>query len=612
MGATRPTLRRAEAKQLELGHHPLHHPKLRPSTNLPLPPTWGTTSAGHADTMAPTMGRYASHPRRPPRRTYPTGSYSISMASHPSLDDWGIRNLLGGVLFSPQHSPADKPVWSAYGPAPSSAVQLATAAGEPTTSCDRATAARHTHPAAPPSTSPPAATPATASTMAATRATRPTTQPYQQQGGMLPPAQTCAATTRAYHGIHHVRYPRAYDPDTDPWHPNESPRETTAPQAAGARGTDGNFATTPPWAMTNEVATELLLQSSTVQYSLHQQNQNQASTAQPHASNNSATSPPSAWDVEHEEDAADQTPTPAEAELPPSEPQSAWDTTPPTPFSGDPSHDQENPTADATAASTQEPIATTPAAASQEAATAPPLRPPPWEQPGWGGHPPRRGTTFIRRTEANAGHGSQRVQNKAGKYTYKQHNKWGNPQQRPPPPPPNRKMAQDGGSCSVPDHPLPPPEPPPPTNRRGTRAPTPPISNQRSQWGTRPTTKPRPDSLDYSTYTYSHVTTSNNPHPRTATAMALSTPLQQAPTNPPGEPAQHNTQPSPGRLHIHQRRRQRRTSVRTAQTTTSWRPSVQRNEPTKQNGQRDRTDASAWKTGTYHHMYPCLSTPMRT
>ena len=57
--------------------------------------------------------------------------------------------------------------------------------------------------------------------------------------------------------------------------------------------------------------------------------------------------------------------------------------------------------------------------------------PPPWEQAGWGGN--RQGGTSTRRTEANAGHGSQRVQNKAGKYTYKQHNKWGNPQRRPPP-----------------------------------------------------------------------------------------------------------------------------------------------------------------------------------
>ena len=41
--------------------------------------------------------------------------------------------------------------------------------------------------------------------------------------------------------------------------------------------------------------------------------------------------------------------------------------------------------------------------------------------------------TSSRRTESNAGHGSQRVQNKAGKYTYKQHNKRGSYQQRPPP-----------------------------------------------------------------------------------------------------------------------------------------------------------------------------------
>ena len=79
--------------------------------------------------------------------------------------------------------------------------------------------------------------------------TQPTTQPYQpyqQQGGLPPPAQTCAATTRAYHGIHHVRFPRAYDPDADPWHPNESPRESTTPQATSARGNQQQLRDNPP------------------------------------------------------------------------------------------------------------------------------------------------------------------------------------------------------------------------------------------------------------------------------------------------------------------------------------------------------------------------------
>ena len=105
----------------------------------------------------------------------------------------------------------------------------------------------------------------------------------------------------------------------------------------------------------------------------------------------------------------------------------------------------------------REPMAAASAASSQEAATTPSLRPPPWEQPGWGGHPARGGTTSSRRTEANAGHGSQRVQNKAGKYTYKQHNKWGNPQQRPP-------QLQDGPGWGI----LFQPRPRPPTTGSAT------------------------------------------------------------------------------------------------------------------------------------------------
>ena len=49
--------------------------------------------------------------------------------------------------------------------------------------------------------------------------------------------------------------------------------------------------------------------------------------------------------------------------------------------------------------------------------------------------PTQGGQRSTSTDDSTRDHGSQRVENKAMKYVYKQHNKWGNPQQRPPPQP---------------------------------------------------------------------------------------------------------------------------------------------------------------------------------
>ena len=80
------------------------------------------------------------------------------------------------------------------------------------------------------------------------------------------------------------------------------------------------------------------------------------------------------------------------------------------------------------------PTDSTPSETTKPADSTPPQQDPSQQ---WGRYNRSRdqpgATTSTRRTEASAGHGSQRVQNKAGKYVYKQHNKRGNYQRRPPP-----------------------------------------------------------------------------------------------------------------------------------------------------------------------------------
>ena len=77
------------------------------------------------------------------------------------------------------------------------------------------------------------------------------------------------------------------------------------------------------------------------------------------------------------------------------------------------------------------------------------------------GHPPGR------KGEPSAGHGSQRVRNKAMKYVYKQHNKAGNRQRRPPP------QGQAGPGWGILYEPQPPREQQTPTEAaRGSKADT--------------------------------------------------------------------------------------------------------------------------------------------
>ena len=313
----------------------------------------------------------------------------------------------------------------------------------------------------------------------------PTSQPHASQG---PPSTSQQSTHNTY--PHHTPpstataragtpglWAREYDPDTDPWHtPPNSPREPTQQQQqppwAQHESPQPNpaFASNPPWSLTHEQAASLLAESPTLHAQKHKQDEldhnqepgsppplpppsdappglNQATSTEQHTSTGETEEATMKEDTgAPAEDTHSQWyhgSSPHEATVPSADtywdPQ--WGTTANEPLSYD-HHPTEEPASSATTPPQQEappPTATdtteeAPTSANwqqqQEAPAA--TRPAPWERdPNWGTR--RIPPSSSRRTEATAGHGSQRIRNKAGKYVYKQHNKHGNRQWRPPP-----------------------------------------------------------------------------------------------------------------------------------------------------------------------------------
>ena len=315
-------------------------------------------------------------------------------------------------------------------------------------------------------------------------ATLPPPPGLPQQGGTTPVQQThtSAATSQPvfghhpkpmveqYQSIHAVRYPQRYDPDTDPWHA-DTPPPSPRTQAAGGQNQphtappqpNSAFAVNPPWALTQEQAASLLAESPTLQAQQQRANM-QTQPAKP-------ASKPSG--KQHRQ-GAQASPTPptdhptpsASADLQPDSNTATWpdntwaQTTQPAATAE--AGEQQSTTADtpeqaqaaaeeeATAGEQQQKADQTHTAATQgdseaKAAEEPPqtgdeptsATRQPADKPLWGksewGTGRNAPTSSTRRSESSAGHGSQRVQNKAGKYTYKQHNKRGLRQKRPPP-----------------------------------------------------------------------------------------------------------------------------------------------------------------------------------
>ena len=240
-----------------------------------------------------------------------------------------------------------------------------------------------------------------------------------------------------------MRYPAPYDSSTDPWHeeeeaipepgfPGKLPPASQPTPTNAARHTgpwDPSWAEPPPWAITQEVAADLLSQSSTIQgHAAMQQTQQQTQqhTQQPApAETEAAASTPPEERATLPATAAESAPHKPAADTGP-DPQPDESNTPPT-QSETPEQQAQQQAGDDTQAQPTE--ATT---VPQQGRDTTQQRHQQEHSQSWGRTrtPPARSS---RRSEATAGHGSQRVQNKAGKYTYKQHNKRGNWQMRPPP-----------------------------------------------------------------------------------------------------------------------------------------------------------------------------------